>query len=234
MGDARTGRVGYALEGSIATITMDDGKVNVLSLAMQADLNAALDRAEADGATVILTGRPGRFAAGFDLNTLTAGGPEAVRMLRGGFDLASRLLSFPRPVVMASTGHAMAMGFFLLLSGDHALGVDGPYKLVANEVAIGLPMPRPAIAIMRNRLTPAAFTRTAVLAQPFSALDALAAGVLDRVVAEDDLLPTAVEVATALSALDMNAHAITKRLARSATLEAIAAGSDLEYGPAPE
>ena len=225
--------VQYELTGPIATITMDDGKVNVLSPAMQADINAALDRAESDGATVILTGRRGRFSAGFDLNTLNAGGRDAVLMLRGGFELATRLLSFPRPVVIACSGHAMAMGFFLLLSGDHTIGVDGPFKLVANEVAIGLPMPRPAIAVMRNRLTPAAFTRTAVLAQTFSPQEAIAAGVLDRVVAEDELLPTAVEVATGLATLDMNAHAITKRLARAATLDAIAAGIDIEYGTVP-
>jgi enoyl-CoA hydratase len=229
MGDEHSGRVTYRMDGSIATITMDDGKVNVLSPAMQADINAAIDQAENDGATVILTGRPGRFSAGFDLNTLTAGGSEAVGMLRGGFELASRLLGFPRPVVIACSGHAMAMGFFLLLSGDYTIGVDGPYKLVANEVAIGLPMPRPAIAVMRNRLTPAAFTRTAVLAQTFSPEDAIAAGVLDRLVAERELLPTALEVATALSALDMNAHAITKRLARASTLEAIAEGIEVEY-----
>jgi enoyl-CoA hydratase len=225
--------VTYQSDGPVATITMDDGKVNALSPAMQADINAALDQADADSATVILTGRPGRFSAGFDLNTLSAGGRDAVLMLRGGFELASRLLSFPRPVIMACSGHAMAMGFFLLLSGDHTIGLDGPYKIVANEVAIGLPMPRPAIAVMRNRLTPAAFTRTAVLAQPFSPQEAIAAGVLDQVVTEDELLPTAVEVATALSALDMNAHAITKRLARTPSLDAIDEGMDIEYGPPP-
>jgi enoyl-CoA hydratase/carnithine racemase len=57
--------------------------------------------------------------------------------------------------------------------------------------------------------------------------------VLDRVVAADELLPTAVEVATGLSALDMNAHAITKRLARTATLDAIAEGIEIEYGTVP-
>ena len=221
--------VHYELAGPIATVTMDDGKVNVLSPAMQADINAALDQAEADGATVVLTGRPGRFSAGFDLNTLNAGGRDAVLMLRGGFELSTRLLSFPRPVVIACSGHAMAMGFFLLLSGDYAIGVDGPFKLVANEVAIGLPMPRPAIAVMRNRLTPAAFTRAAVLAQSFSPQEAIAAGVFDRVVTEDELLPTAAEVATSLASLDMNAHAITKRLARTPTLDAIAEGIEIEY-----
>ena len=90
-------------------------------------------------------------------------------------------------------------------------------------------MPRPAIAVMRNRLTPAAFTRTAVLAQSFTPLEAIAAGVFDRVVTEDELLPIATEVATGLAALDMNAHAITKRLARTPTLDAIAEGIDIEY-----
>ena len=233
MGDAQSGMVKYQLDGSIATIMMDDGKVNVLSPAMQAEIHDAFDQAESDGAVVILTGRPGKFSAGFDLNTLTAGGSDAIRMLRGGFELSSRLLTFPQPVVVACSGHAMAMGFFLLLSGDYTLGVDGPFKLVANEVAIGLPMPRPAIAIMRNRLTPAAFTRTAVLAQTFSPQEAIAAGVLDRVVNEDELLATATEVASGLAALDMKAHAITKRLARTPTLAAIAEGIDIEYGPAP-
>ena len=225
--------VSYALTGSIATITMDDGKVNVLSPAMQRDISAAFDAAEADGATVILTGRPGKFSAGFDLNTLNAGGAEAIHMLRGGFDLASRVLSYPYPVVTASTGHALAMGFFLLLSGDYVVGVDGPYKLAANEVAIGLPMPRPAIAIMRNRFSPSIFTRAALLAETFAPRDAVVAGVLDRVVAEDELLTVATEIATGLSALDMNAHAITKRLSRTPTLEAIAEGVEIEYGPAP-
>ena len=94
---------------------MDDGKVNVMSSAMQAELHAALDRAEADGAVVVLTGRPGVFSAGFDLTVLRAGGDEAPAMVRGGFELAYRVLSFPLPVVVACTGHAIAMGTFLLL-----------------------------------------------------------------------------------------------------------------------
>lgn len=221
----------YALDGSIATITMDDGKVNVLSPAMQQAIGAALDHAEDDTATVILTGRPGRFSAGFDLHTLQAGGGEAIRMLRGGFELARRLLSFPHPVVSACSGHALAMGYFLMLSGDYVIGVEGQYKLAANEVAIGLPLPRPAISIMRNRLNPAVFTRSALLAETFTPTSALAAGVLDRVVAGDELLATATDIARALSALDMKAHQASKQLVRSAVLDEISAGVDLEYGP---
>src|SRR5438067_1653102 len=123
--------VSYDLDGSIATIRLDDGKVNALSPAMQLEINAALDRAEADKAVVILTGNDKALSAGFDLKIITTPGPEAVGMLRGGFELSCRLLSFPTPVVIAASGHAIAMGFFLLQSGDYRIGVDKPVKLVA-------------------------------------------------------------------------------------------------------
>jgi hypothetical protein len=62
---------------------------------MLGELNEALDRAEADGAAVLLTGREGRFSAGFDLPVLRAGGERARLMVRAGFELALRVLSFP-------------------------------------------------------------------------------------------------------------------------------------------
>src|ERR1700730_16574790 len=115
-GEGMTALVSYDLDNGIAFVTMDDGKVNVMSMQMLGDINATLDRAEADRAVVVLSGREGVFSAGFDL-----------------------------PVVMVGTGHAVAMGAFLLLSGDYRLGPSGSYKLTANEVAIGLTMPRTAV-----------------------------------------------------------------------------------------
>src|SRR5262245_55828281 len=115
--------VHYSLTDRIATITMDDGKVNALSPAMLAAVDEALDAAQqSDAMAVVLAGRPGRFSAGFDLGVLTAGGPDAEHMLRAGFELAERLLSFPRPVVIACTGHAVAMGSFLVCAGDYRVG----------------------------------------------------------------------------------------------------------------
>ena len=73
-----TDLLSYELNDSIATITLDDGKVNILSPQMLSDINGALDRAEADNAIVVLAGRPGVFSAGFDLKLLRAGGDEAL------------------------------------------------------------------------------------------------------------------------------------------------------------
>ncbi len=132
----------YQLEGAIATIAMDDGKASVLSLEMLGQIDAALDRAAADGAVVVLTGHEGIFSGGFDLGALGAGGATAATMLTAGFELAERILSFATPVVIACSGHAVAMGVFLVLSGDYRLGAAGPYKITANEVVIGMTMPR--------------------------------------------------------------------------------------------
>src|SRR5260370_10830717 len=104
--------VRYQLKNSIATVTIDDGKVNVMSVAMLSALNDALDRAAADRAVVVLTGRPAVFSAGFDLPVLTAGSADARTMVKMGFEFAHRILSFPMPVVAACSGHAIAMGVF--------------------------------------------------------------------------------------------------------------------------
>src|ERR671921_553923 len=106
-------------DGPVTTVTMDDGKVNALSLSMLSELDAALDHAEAAGNAVVLTGRDGIFSAGFDLGVLRGGGADAPAMLRAGFELAARLLAFPRPVVVAVPGHVVAMGLFLVSSGDY-------------------------------------------------------------------------------------------------------------------
>jgi enoyl-CoA hydratase len=222
------GRVTYEGDGSVATIAMDDGKANVLSPAMLAELGEALDRAESERAVVVLTGRAGRFSGGFDLSVINAGGPDAVGMIRGGFELAARLLAFPTPVVIAASGHAVAMASFLLLSGDYRVGVAGPYKITANEVAIGMVMPYAAIELCRQRLAPAHFHRAIALAEVYSPEGAVEAGFLDRVVPADELRQAAHDIAAGLAQLDLAAHAASKLRAREAALTAIRAAIDVD------
>ena len=211
----------YQREGSIATITMDDGKVNVLSLPMLSELNDAFDQAAADNSVVILAGREGVFSGGFDLTVLRAGGFASHTMIRAGFETAERVLSFPTPVVMACTGHAIAMGAFLLLSGDYLVGAAGTYRLAANEVALGLTVPRAAIEVLRARLAPSYVNRAITLAEPFTPGNAVEAGFLDLVVEPAELIPTSRQVADSLTALDMPAHQASKLRARALTLGAM-------------
>jgi enoyl-CoA hydratase len=222
------GMVTYSLDGPVATITLDDGKVNALSPAMFGAIGAALDRAEADGAAVVLTGRPGVFSGGFDLGVLQAGGQPAIDLVRAGFEMSIRLLSFPAPVVVACTGHAIAMGAFLVLSGDVRIGAAGPFRTSANEVAIGLTVPFAAVELLRHRLTPSAFQRAVATAAAFPPDEALAAGFVDRIVAAGELADAAATSARALCDLDRPSHVASKLRARRPTLDAMRAGIDAE------
>jgi enoyl-CoA hydratase len=222
--------VSYEHSEGISTITMDDGKVNAMSVTMMQEINAALDQAEEHGSVVILTGREGVFSAGFDLAVFKQGMEPLMEMLRVGARLTERLLSFPFPVVAACNGHGIAMGSFLLMSTDVRIGVDGPFRIGMNEVAIGMTLPYFAVEIARQRLTPAYFNRGAILAEMYSPKEAVDPGFLDRVVAADQLMVTARETAVALSKLDMPAHAATKLRVRGTALEALRRAISSEFG----
>ena len=224
-------RVGYSIEDGLATVNMDDGKVNVMSTEMLAEINVALDRAQADQAVVLITGRHGVFSAGFDLKVLREGGSPAVAMVKAGFELTERLLAFPLPVVMACTGHAVAMGLFLLQSGDYRVGASGPFKLTANEVAIGITMPHAAIEVLRQRLAPSYFTRAAILAESFSPEEAATGGMLDRVVEPSDLAEVALATARQLTQLDLAAHGASKLRVRRGSLAALRAAIEADEEP---
>jgi enoyl-CoA hydratase len=224
--------VTYELSDSVSIITMDDGKVNCLSPRMLSDLNAALDRAESDKAVVLLGGREGRFSAGFDLAVFKQGGDALHDMLKAGARLAERVLSFPTPVVIACSGHALAMGAFLMLCADARIGVEGPYKIGLNEVAIGLTVPHYGIEIARQRLTPSHFNRALITAEIYSPEKAVVAGFLDRAVPAADWPAACREEAAALTRIDMPAHAATKRRARKGALMALRAAIEADFGEA--
>jgi enoyl-CoA hydratase len=212
----------YQLQDSIATITMDDGKANVMSVQMLGELNAALDRAEADKSVVMLTGRSSVFSAGFDLGAFKQGKAPLFDMLKAGAETAERLLSFPAPVVVACGGHAIAMGAFLILAADVRVGIlDGRSKICVNEVEIGLTVPRFAIEICRQRLAPAYFNRAVITAEPFDPRQAVEAGFLDFLVPAPELLSAARDKASALSRLVRDAYVATKSRARDGVLQAL-------------
>lgn len=222
--------VTYTLADPIATIVMDDGKANALSIAMLSELHAAFDQAEADGAIAVLAGRDGRFSGGFHLPTLRARGEEASLMLRSGFDLAVRILTFPAPVVIACTGHAVAQAAILLCCGDERIGTAGPYTISLNEAAIGLIVARSMIEIGRHRLNPAHVHRVFALAEAYSPDRAVEAGFLDRVVPPGgDVLAVAQEVALGYAALDRTAHAAAKARVREDLMPQLRALIDKEF-----
>jgi enoyl-CoA hydratase len=222
-----SGPVTYSHEDSVAVIRMDDGKVNVLGPPMQQALNEAIDQADRDDVgSLVIAGNERVFSGGFDLKILTSGEVQpAIDMLRGGFELSYRLLSYPKPVVMACTGHAVAMGAFLLSSGDHRVAAHA-YNIQANEVAIGMTIPYAALEIMKLRLTRSAYQQATGLAKTFFGETALAAGFVDEIALPEMVLSRAEEAAREFAGLNQQAHLGTKLRARADALKAIRAGID--------
>jgi enoyl-CoA hydratase len=222
----------YSRSGPVGTIVIDDGKANVMSLNMLNALHAAFDEAERDKTVVVLKARGKTFSAGFDLNVFAKGSAEdQYLMLRAGAELALRILSFPTPVVAACQGNAFPMGAFLVLSSDQRIAAEGNYRIGMNEVAIGLTVPRFAIEIARQRLTPAYFSRVVMTSEMLGPVEALSAGFFDRVVPADELERSADEAARALSTLNMAAHAATKARARGAVINMIRTVIDEDITP---
>jgi enoyl-CoA hydratase len=213
-------------------IQMDDGKANALGFDMLAQLGAALDQAERAGKVVVIVGRPGKFSAGFDLSVMGQGGDGMLKLLRAGADLSRRMLDFPAPVVLAVSGHALAMGALLLLSADYRVGVHGTYKIGLNEVAIGMTLPYFGIELARARLARTHLSAAVALARVYDAAGALEAGYLDEAVSEEDLVPRAIAMAEQFSTLDMEAHRQTKARIRERLNAALNEAIDKELGSA--
>jgi enoyl-CoA hydratase len=213
--------VQYSLDGQVATVRIDDGKRNALSPQVLNEIYAALDRAESDRASVILTGRESVFSAGFDLNVMKRGGTNAIRMLRSGYALTARVMAYPHPVIAACNGHSFAMGVFLMLSADYVIGSRGDFRISANEVAIGLTMPRVAAAVLKHRLDPAAYQRAVTLSEEFGPETALDAGFFDELAEPADLVVRAESLADSFAKLDTRAHTASKRRIRASLIRKI-------------
>ena len=177
-------------------------------------------------AAVVLTGREGFFSAGADLKiapTLDADGQ------RGMVDGINRIFAgwygFPRPVVAAVNGHAIAGGLILALCADYRVAsTDGKYGVT--ELKAGLPYPAVAMAVVRAELHAPAARRLVLGADLVGAKEALEAGAFDEVAEPDQVLHRATEVARELSLLPSEAYEKVKRQLRGPVLEEALAQPD--------
>ena len=220
--------ISYQLEDGIATLTLNNGKVNAISPDVIAAFNAALDQAVQDRAVVIITGQPGILSGGYDLKVMTSGPQNAVALVTAGSTLARRMLSHPFPIIVACPGHAIAKGAFILLSADYRIGVEGPFNIGLNEVQIGMTMHHAGIELARDRLRKSAFHRSVINGEIFNPQGAVDAGFLDIVVPAEELMATAVAVAQQLKKINMTAHKNTKLKVRKAFLETLDKAIELD------
>jgi enoyl-CoA hydratase/carnithine racemase len=137
------------------------------------------------------------------------------RFINDFFRLQERLARSPIPIVAAITGHCPAGGTVLALYCDHRVMARGAFRIGLNEVQVGL---YPGYTIFRAFERLVGKSRTAALLPRGAMLDpegALAAGLVDELVAPEAAVSRAVELATELVALPPRAYARTRALVRS-------------------
>ena len=211
----------FTLEGTTAVVRMDDGKANALSEAMIDALLASLVRAEKEANAMVLVGRADRFCAGFDLKVMMSGPDNAKALLRRGSDLLMKLYGLPIPLVIACTGHALAGGALVLLTGDVRIGAEGAFRIGLNEVSIGLPVPVLAMELARDRITATELGRATLESRIYGPDEAARVGYLDMVVPAGDVVAKATEEATRLGGLSKMAYGATKSRMRGKTIKHI-------------
>ena len=207
-------------ENEIAILELDDGKANALNHEIISSLMEKLDEVEDSGA-VVITGRPERFSAGFDLAVMKSGEDAAREMLRSGVELFLRCYSFPRPVIASCTGHALAAGAILLMSCDLRIGTKGEFKIGLPELAIGMSLPLFATELAKDRISKRHFTKATALGLTYDPEEACDAGFLDEVVEANEVLSTAIDRAELLKTIGKTQLALTRSTTRGETVKKI-------------
>ena len=217
-----TSKTSFEINDGVAVLRLDDGKANAVGYDTLEAIDAALATAEADAGALVITGREGRFSAGFDLSVIGEGPEAAQALVAAGARTAARIYGAQVPVVAACTGHALAFGAIMLLSSDVRLGADVEAKIGLTEVSIGMPLPIFAVELARDRLSPRHFTAATSLATVYSPRRATEAGYLDEVVPPGELDAAAVQRAGELTSyVRRTAFGMTRGTTRQATIDHI-------------
>lgn len=207
----------YEVRERVAWLTLDDGGPNALNTEIFNAFFAALDAAEADDGvgSVVIAGREGFFSAGMDLkwmqtldrDALGTIGPDMAR-------LAHRVFIFPKPVIAAVEGHAIAGGAIILLACDRSVGATGEYKIGLNEVALGIPFGGFAMDLARAHLVPSAFGAGLLHGSVYQPQRAYEVGYLDELAEPGEVRERVTEIAGQAAALSGFAYTATKQAMR--------------------
>ena len=205
----------------IAVLRMRHGKVNALDIELCKHITRQLEELGTSSVrAVVLTGQAGIFSAGVDLLRALEGDAGYLRdflpVLRKLFDV---VFFYPKPVVAAINGHAIAGGCVLACAADQRLMARGSGRIGVTELLVGLPFPAIALEIMRFTAVPAYFREVIFGGGRYPAEAAATRGLIDAGVDPEALLASAVDAAQSLALLAPAAFALTKSQARQPVLD---------------
>ncbi|WP_103350016.1 enoyl-CoA hydratase/isomerase family protein [Amycolatopsis sp. CA-128772] len=204
----------------LAVLRIDHGGGNTLDTDSCRELVLRLEEAE-QARAVVLTGTGGIFCAGVDLKRIAGGGaPYVAEFLPLLSDALLAVFGFPRPVVAALNGHAIAGGAVLAAACDHR--VLGAGTIGVTELLVGLPFPLAALEVLRCTYGTTQLPALTCTGETWGGAEALGRGLADEQARPEDVLERAIAVASRLGELPAEPFAHTKAQIRQPFHERIA------------
>ena len=204
--------IDISLEGNVAVATMRHSKANAMDIEFCEAIAARFEELKQSKAkAVVLVGEGKIFSAGVDL----------VRALEGGADYFRRFLPalskafitaffFPKPLVAAVNGHAIAGGCVLACCADRRLMAKGTARIGIPELLVGVPFPTIALEVMRFTVAARFIQDVFLTGATYLPEEALPRGLADEIVEPGDLMRRAIAAAEHFAAIRTEAFAITK------------------------
>ncbi len=215
--------------GGVRVLRLAHGKVSAIDIelgeAFIAELKAA---AQDDVRAVVMTGSGSSFSAGVDLFRVIKDGPEyGQRFLPVLDEMLKDALTFPKPLIAAVNGHAIAGGCILAATGDRRIMSDGNGRIGMPELVVGVPFPALPLQIMAARMPDAAFRDLVLTGRTVHVDEAMTLGLIDEKCAAEALLDRAIAVANQFADIPAGAFALTKEALTTLILDRTACLSDL-------
>ena len=200
-------------------VRMAHEPANVLTVEFVDALAAELDRTRRDDSVraVVLTGTGSAFSAGVELFRVVDEGPRYIDALLESLGaLFSMLRAFPKPLVAAVNGHAVAGGGVIACACDYRVMAAGQGRIGLPELKVGVPFPAAALDIVRSAIPRRYQREVMLLGRLYDPEGAAERGLVDEIVPTDDLLGRAREIALDLASIPAAAYSLTKRQFASA------------------
>jgi enoyl-CoA hydratase len=199
-------------EGRIAILTLRYGKANALDVDFCKALKKEFKRlAKSEARAVVIASAGNIFCAGVDLLRAAEGGSKYLRSIVAALDeMYEEIFLFPKPVVAAINGHAIAGGCVLACCADYRVLAKGAGRMGVTELLVGVPFPPFAFEVLRATTSPMHFPKFTASGETFDTEGALANSFADEAVNADRLLPRALEKAEQLAAIRAEAFAVNK------------------------
>ena len=209
-------------DDAIATVTLNRNKVNALNEPLVEQLHRSFEDLEKDHAVkaIIFTGQGKFFSFGFDIPEFLGYTKDAfIRYLTKFTNLYTYVFLFPKPIIAAINGHAIAGGCMLAMACDYRIMVSGKAKISLNEIQFGSSLFAGSVEMLKFWVGGKNAQSLAYSGAMYTAEEACNMGLIDQVSSVENLTDQARQIANDFAKKDSAAFQSIKQLLRRPVAE---------------